>query len=118
MFAAKIAHIFVDASNVNVYPDQIRALDAIARENFTRFYSAVVVGSSTGPSIKPNIWKELGYLVKFSERYGLLESAFNVDDAIVATMLNDILEVNDPEGLPSVRRCCCCRRRRCCFSSH
>jgi hypothetical protein len=104
MSAAKIAHLFVDASNINVYPREIRALHAIARENFTRFYSAIVVGSTAGPSNKPEIWKKLGYMVKFSERYARPEKDFNVDDTIVATMLNDILEVNNPEGIPCVRR--------------
>ena len=101
--AAKTAHLFVDASNVNVMPHQIPALDAIARDGFSRFATALVVGSTEGPSQKPAIWSNLGYQVKFSERHGQPESAFNVDCTIVSQMLLDILEVHDPTGKSRVR---------------
>jgi len=107
MSSAKIAHIFVDASNFNVFPSQIEALHAIACENFTKFYSAVVVGSVSAKYVgdpPENIWKSLGYKVKFPVRgEDQPEWLFNVDDTIVATMLNDILEVDFPEGIPSIR---------------
>ena len=112
MSAAKIAHLFVDASNLNVYPDQICALHAIACENFTTFYSAVVVGSNAGPSKKPAMWRNLGYMVKFVERncpkcsQRRLESEFNVDDVIAGSMFRDIARVQDPESMPSDRRTC------------
>ena len=112
MSTAKIAHLFVDASNVNVYPDQICAMHAIACEHFTTFYSAVVVGSSAGPSEKPAIWRNLGYMVKCVERNcpkcgeRRRESEFNVDDVIAGSMFREIAKVQDPESMPSDRRTC------------
>ena len=90
--AAKTAHLFVDASNVNVTPHQIPALDAIARDGFSSFATAFVVGSTEGPSQKEAIWTSLGYKAKFSVRHGQPESAFNVDCTIVSAMLRDILQ--------------------------
>jgi hypothetical protein len=93
--ASKIAHLFVDASNVNVQAHEIPALDAIARSGFSRFGTAFVVGSTEGPSPKPTIWESLHYKVKWSERHGQPESEFNVDTTIVAAMMEDILVHRD-----------------------
>jgi hypothetical protein len=116
--ASKIAHLFVDASNVNVPAHEIPALDAIARSGFARFGTAFVVGSTEGPSPKPAIWESLDYKVKWSQRHGQAESEFNVDTTIVAAMMEDILvhrdasnrvmvllsgDGNANEGLPSFR---------------
>jgi hypothetical protein len=115
---AKIAHLFVDSSNVNVRPHEIAELDAIARFGFSRFATALVVGSAAGPSPKPAIWSSLGYKVVWTERNGLPESRFNVDTAIVAQMLQDIVihqdssnrvmvllsgDGNENDGMPSFR---------------
>jgi hypothetical protein len=115
---AKIAHLYVDASNVNVRPHEIAQLDAIARFGFSRFGTALVVGSAAGPSPKPAIWSSLGYKVVWTERNGLPESRFNVDTAIVAQMLQDIVihqdtsnrqmvllsgDGNENDGMPSFR---------------
>ncbi len=117
--AAQTAHLFIDASNVNVQAHEIPALDAIARNGFSRFATALVVGSTEGPSPKPAIWSSLGYQVRWLERLGRPESVFNVDTAIVAAMQQDILmhldgasdrvmvllsgDGNDNDGLPSFR---------------
>jgi hypothetical protein len=116
--AEEIAHVFVDASNVNVQPHEIPALDAIARNGFSRFASALVVGSTDGPSPKPAIWSSLNYKVVWSQRHGQPEAAYNVDSAIVSAMLLDICihsdasnrvivllsgDGNDNDGMPSFR---------------
>jgi hypothetical protein len=90
--AAKTAHLFVDASNVNVTPHEIPALDAIARDGFSSFATAFVVGSTAVRSQKEAIWTSLGYKAKFSVRNGQPESAFNVDCTIVSAMQRDILQ--------------------------
>ena len=118
--ASKIAHLFIDASNVNVQHHEIPALDAIARAGFSRFATSFVVGSSDGPSPKPAVWTQLGYKVKWSQRHGQPESEYNVDSTIVSAMLLDVMTVhsddasnhvlvllsgdgNDNDGLPSLR---------------
>jgi hypothetical protein len=116
--AAQTAHIFVDASNVNVLANEIPALDAIARSGFSRFATAFVVGSSEDRCLKPSTWSSLGYQVSWTERHGRPESDFRVDTTIVAAMQKDILihtdasdrvmvllsgDGNDNDGLPSFR---------------
>lgn len=93
--ADKIAHLFVDSSNVRARCIHIPAMDQIARSGFSRFGSAYVVGSDDGPSEQPAIWTSLNYKVKWSERHGQPESVFNVDETIAAVMMRDILRERD-----------------------
>jgi hypothetical protein len=90
---SQIAHLFIDASNVNVRQNEIPALDHFARAGFSRFATTFVAGSSEGPSPKPEIWRSLDYQVRWSERHhGQPEREYNVDTLIVSAMQRDMLQ--------------------------
>jgi hypothetical protein len=115
----KVAHLFIDASNVNVQLHEIPALDTIARAGFSRFATTFVAGSSNGRSEKPAKWSALDYQVRWTQRNGRPESEFHVDSVIVSAMQQDVLthrddasnrvlvllsgDGNDNGGLPSFR---------------
>jgi hypothetical protein len=80
-----VCHIFVDASNVNVTDANIPGLSAIAHRGFGAVHTAVVIGTTPGPSNKEALWKNLGYNAEFTVRPpGTPESVFNVDATLVA----------------------------------
>jgi hypothetical protein len=70
---------------VNVTDANIPGLSAIAHRGFGAVHTAVVIGTTPGPSNKEALWKNLGYNAEFTVRApGTPESVYNVDATLVA----------------------------------